>query len=79
MAIGDDGPYRDEWRLETFDGFGERFTASMSWYARTLESWLAELERAGLYVDALAEPCHPETHRPLSLLLTCARPARRAG
>jgi SAM-dependent methyltransferase len=70
IAMGDDAAYRDEWRLETFAGFGEHFAASMPWYFRTLGSWVAELGRAGLEVESLAEPCHPETGRPLSLLIT---------
>lgn len=69
VAVGDGAPYRDEWRLETFAGFGDRFTAPMPWYFRTLGSWVAELGRAGLRVESAAEPCHPDTGRPLSLLL----------
>jgi hypothetical protein len=46
----------------------------MPWYFRTLASWISELETAGLRVSWIAEPIHPDTGDPLSLLLT-ARPS----
>lgn len=71
-ACGDE-PYRDGWRLEDFSAFGEHaFPEPMPWYFRTLSSWLSVLAIAGYRVLALAEPAHPETARPLSLLLSCA-------
>jgi 2-polyprenyl-3-methyl-5-hydroxy-6-metoxy-1,4-benzoquinol methylase len=77
MAMGESA-YRGEWRVETFAGFGSSFAAQapwapVPWYYRPLASWIEEIARADLYVDTLAEPLHPETGRPLSLLLTCAR------
>lgn len=68
-----DAPYADGWRTETFDGFGARFPSPMPWYFRTVASWLDVLAAAGLCVDACEEPLHPETGRPLSLLLVCRR------
>jgi hypothetical protein len=41
----------------------------MPWYFRTLESWFGALEAAGLRVVSLREPVHPETGRPVSLLM----------
>lgn len=63
-------PYRDGWRLETFAGFGgEPFPEPMPWYFRTLAGWLAALDAAGFVLAELAEPAHPGSGRPLSLLL----------
>jgi 2-polyprenyl-3-methyl-5-hydroxy-6-metoxy-1,4-benzoquinol methylase len=73
-----DQPYADGWRLETFDVFGGAFPAPMPWYFRTLETWFAQISSAGLEVTQLAEPRHPDTGRPLSLVLTCHR-ARLGG
>lgn len=70
MAMGD-GAYVEAWREETFQGFGVAFPSPMPWYFRTLGSWMAQLEAAGLQVRAIEEPVHPETQRPLSLLLHC--------
>jgi 2-polyprenyl-3-methyl-5-hydroxy-6-metoxy-1,4-benzoquinol methylase len=67
-ARGDE-PYRDGWRTERFAAFGSGFTEPMPWYYRTLESWLRVLEQAGLRVDAVREPLHPETREPASLIL----------
>jgi SAM-dependent methyltransferase len=68
-ACGDE-PYRDGWRLETFEGFGGQvFPEAMPWYFRTLASWHAALDASGFRLRALREPSHPATGRPLSLLL----------
>jgi 2-polyprenyl-3-methyl-5-hydroxy-6-metoxy-1,4-benzoquinol methylase len=67
-ARGDE-PYRDGWRTERFAAFGSGFTEPMPWFYRTLESWLQVLRQAGLRVDAVREPIHPETGEPASLIL----------
>ncbi len=69
-AMGD-GPYECGWREEQFQGFGVAFPSAMPWYFRTLGSWHRELDEAGLIIRQLDEPLHPETRRPLSLLLHC--------
>ncbi len=71
MAVGE-GAYVNGWREETFQGFGVSFPAAMPWYFRTLGSWVTELDGAGLRITALGEPMHPDSARPLSLLLHCA-------
>lgn len=70
MAMGD-GAYTNAWREENFQGFGVAFPSPMPWYFRTLGSWVEQLTAAGLTVRSLDEPTHPETGRPLSLLLDC--------
>ena len=65
-----DEPYQDGWRLETFNGFGEGQWAPMPWYFRTEESWRRELEAARFRIDEWEAPRHPESGRPLSLLIT---------
>lgn len=67
-AAGEDG-YADGWRTETFDAFGEEFAEPMPWYFRTLESWVDALRAGGFRVAALREPVHPQTRRPVSLVL----------
>ncbi len=41
----------------------------MPWYFRTTASWIAAAREARLVVDRLEEPTHPDTGKPLSLLL----------
>ena len=67
-AVGD-GPYEDGWRTETWSAFGSSFPTHMPWYFRTTGSWLTAVRDARLVVDRLDEPLHPETRKPLSLLL----------
>lgn len=67
-AVGD-GPYEDGWRMESWAAFGTAFPAPMPWYFRTTGSWLAAAREARLVVDRLEEPIHPETKKPLSLIL----------
>jgi 2-polyprenyl-3-methyl-5-hydroxy-6-metoxy-1,4-benzoquinol methylase len=68
VAAGD-GPYASGWREETFAAFAVPFPASMPWYFRTLADWHDAIAAAGLRLVRLAEPVHPETRRPLSLVL----------
>ena len=70
-AVGD-ARYANEWRVETFASFEQPFPSTMPWYFRTLGSWVETLASAGLYVRRLDEPLHPETGRPISLVLTAA-------
>jgi len=65
-------PYRDEWRVESFAGFGDGF-APMPWFFRTFGSWIRTLDAAGLRVAEAVEPPNPETDEPLSLVLTAER------
>jgi 2-polyprenyl-3-methyl-5-hydroxy-6-metoxy-1,4-benzoquinol methylase len=67
-AVGD-GPYEDGWRTETWGAFDKAFPTHMPWYFRTTGSWLGAAREARLVVDRLDEPIHPETRKPLSLLL----------
>jgi 2-polyprenyl-3-methyl-5-hydroxy-6-metoxy-1,4-benzoquinol methylase len=68
-AVVGDGPYASGWREETFATFAVPFPATMPWFFRTLADWHAMLDAAGLRLVRLHEPLHPETRRPLSLLL----------
>jgi 2-polyprenyl-3-methyl-5-hydroxy-6-metoxy-1,4-benzoquinol methylase len=63
--------YRDGWRTETFASFGQAFVEPMPWYFRTLASWVSVVHAAGWRVAEVREPLHPETGKPLSLLLIC--------
>jgi 2-polyprenyl-3-methyl-5-hydroxy-6-metoxy-1,4-benzoquinol methylase len=67
-AVGD-GPYADGWRMEQWGAFDGAFPAPMPWYFHTTGSWMAAAREAGLVVDRLEEPIHPESKKPLSLLL----------
>lgn len=61
-------PYRDGWREGSWAGCGEGFGAPAPWYFRTLGSWVAAFEAAGLRLQALREPLHPRTGKPASVI-----------
>lgn len=70
-AVG--GTYENGWRVETFAGFGPDFREPMPWFFRTLESWVNVIREAGMRVERLREPLHPEGGQPLSLLIEASR------
>ncbi|MBB6451723.1 2-polyprenyl-3-methyl-5-hydroxy-6-metoxy-1,4-benzoquinol methylase [Salirhabdus euzebyi] len=69
VAIIQNERYENGWKIESFDGMGEGYSASMPWYYRTLASWVQELRNSELQLVDLQEPIHPEKGNPLSLIL----------
>jgi 2-polyprenyl-3-methyl-5-hydroxy-6-metoxy-1,4-benzoquinol methylase len=70
---GNISQYAEGWREESFQGMGSGYRSTMPWYYRTFGAWLGVVKTAGLHVESMAEPVHPETGLPASLLLTLAR------
>jgi hypothetical protein len=68
MACGD-APYVDGWREGSWAGFSTDFTDPPPWYFRTLASWVSLFLDSGLRITSLREPVHPETGKPVSLIL----------
>jgi SAM-dependent methyltransferase len=68
MACGD-APYLDGWREGSWAGFSSDFADAPPWYFRTVASWVALFVDSGLRLTALREPLHPETGKPVSLIL----------
>jgi 2-polyprenyl-3-methyl-5-hydroxy-6-metoxy-1,4-benzoquinol methylase len=66
--VASDEAYRDGWRQGSWVGCGEGFGEPAPWYFRTLSSWLAAFAEAGLRLQSLAEPLHPHTGRPASVI-----------
>jgi len=64
-----DAPYVDGWRAGSWAGFSSDFTDPAPWYFRTLASWVSLFVDSGLRVTSLREPVHPETGKPVSLIL----------
>ncbi|KRE90090.1 methyltransferase type 12 [Frateuria sp. Soil773] len=65
-------PYRDGWREGSWQGCGEGFGDAAPWYFRTLAGWLSAFAAAGLRLRGLAEPEHPHSGRPASVIFTLA-------
>ena len=64
-----DAPYVDGWREGSWAGFSSDFADAPPWYFRTLASWVALFVDSGLRITGLREPTHPETGKPVSLIL----------
>ncbi|HYK05415.1 MAG TPA: methyltransferase domain-containing protein [Thermoanaerobaculia bacterium] len=62
-------PYADGWRVETFASMEGEWPEPMPWYFRTVSSWVNAFTAGGFTLRELREPLHPETQRPLSLVL----------
>lgn len=68
MACGD-APYVDGWREGSWAGFSSDFQDAPPWYFRTVASWVALFVDSGLRLVEIREPLHPETGKPVSLIL----------
>ncbi|MBW8810306.1 MAG: methyltransferase domain-containing protein [Lysobacter sp.] len=68
QACGE-APYLDGWRDGSWAGCDAAFGEPAPWYFRTIGGWVALLERSGLRLRELAEPVHPVSGRPVSLML----------
>jgi len=68
MACGD-APYVDGWREGSWAGFSSGFQDAPPWYFRTVASWVALFVESGLRLVEMREPVHPETGKPVSLIL----------
>jgi 2-polyprenyl-3-methyl-5-hydroxy-6-metoxy-1,4-benzoquinol methylase len=69
LAACGDAPYVDGWREGSWAGFSSDFADAPPWYFRTLASWVALFLDSGLRLTGLREPTHPETGKPVSLIL----------
>lgn len=71
------GTYRDGWRTLAEAAPGVPLEPGVPWYFRTFSRWILELRRAGLLLVETFEPLHPQTGRPVSLIIHATIPERR--
>jgi SAM-dependent methyltransferase len=69
LAACGDAPYVDGWREGSWAGFSSDFADAPPWYFRTLAGWIALFIDNGLRLVEVREPVHPETGKPVSLIL----------
>ena len=75
LASCGDAPYVDGWREGSWAGFNSAFADAPPWYFRTLGSWIALFTEHGLRLREVREPVHPETGKPVSLILVGELPS----
>ncbi|HEY2465518.1 MAG TPA: class I SAM-dependent methyltransferase [Steroidobacteraceae bacterium] len=56
VAACGERPYQDGWRDGSWQGFGGDFNNPAPWYFRTLETWMALLQRCGFDILERREP-----------------------
>ena len=69
LASCGEAPYVDGWRSGSWAGFNSGFADAPPWYFRTVASWVALFAAHGLRLVEMREPLHPETGKPVSLIL----------
>lgn len=62
--------YTDGWRQGSWDGFSAEFVDPAPWYFRRQDSWESLLTNSGFQLHDVRSPLHPQTHQPVSLILT---------
>ncbi|HMP25053.1 MAG TPA: methyltransferase domain-containing protein [Saprospiraceae bacterium] len=65
--------YQSGWQPGSWSGMKRAFVQPYDWYFRTLGDWLRLLKNAGLRIENLIEPLHPETGQPASLILVAGK------
>jgi len=68
IACGD-APYQDGWRSGSWSGFNTDFSDPAPWYFRTIAAWIKLFHESKLTLVEMLEPLHPNTGKPVSLLL----------
>ncbi len=63
-----EGAYRDGWREGSWAGCGEGFGEAAPWYFRTLAGWMRSFAAAGLVLESMREPVHPQSDQPASVI-----------
>ncbi|MCG3119013.1 MAG: Ubiquinone biosynthesis O-methyltransferase [bacterium] len=69
LMAGGDAPYQDGWRSGSWAGFSAEFSDPAPWYFRTMGTWIKLFRDSKLTLTELLEPLHPNTGKPVSLLL----------
>ncbi|MBC9914968.1 class I SAM-dependent methyltransferase [Chitinophaga varians] len=68
LVIARQEPYISGWKEGSWNGMKREFVQPYPWYFRTLEDWIRLFTEAGLTLQQLAEPVHPETQAPVSVI-----------
>lgn len=74
VIVAGDDRYEEGWRDGAWAIANLDFSDPAPWYFRPLESWVRLLVSSGLRLVELAEPIHPVTGKPASVIFT-AEPA----
>lgn len=68
LSAAQQGPYISGWREGSWKGLKRDFEKPYEWYFRTLGDWAALFSEAGLTIQQIVEPLHPENQTPASII-----------
>ena len=71
-AMSHQGDYREGWRSNNWQGLKGNVDTPFPWYFRSFSGWLSLIQSHGFRVT-VREPLCPDTHQPLSLILTARK------
>lgn len=63
--------YVTGWKEGSWDGLGDQFTMPYQWYFRTMEDWIALLDRSGFKKIQATDVRHPHSGKKLSVIFEC--------
>lgn len=67
FLMQNDLEYKSQWINDSWKGLPGNFTDGHSWYARTFESWMSVIKKAGLQLHQLQEVTN-DNNKPLSVI-----------
>ncbi|RAJ09150.1 class I SAM-dependent methyltransferase [Arenibacter echinorum] len=67
FLLQNDLEYKSQWINDSWKGLPGNFTDGHSWYARTFESWMSVIKKAGLQLHQLQEVTN-DNNKPLSVI-----------
>ena len=67
FLLQNDLEYKSQWINDSWKGLPGNFTDGHSWYARTFESWMSIIKKAGLQLHQLQEVTN-DNNKPLSVI-----------
>jgi len=68
LGIASTSDYISGWKEGSWTGLKRSFVLPYQWYFRTFGDWLHLFSEAGFKLEAMKEPLHPETKKPLSVI-----------
>lgn len=68
LTLASQEAYVSGWREGSWKGMKRNFDQPYKWYFRTLGDWLQLFISAGLEIQEVREPLHPETGQPASMI-----------
>lgn len=67
-SLIDEQGREEYWRMESWEGFEEKFSAPSLWYYRSMDAWKRLFQRHHWKLLEIREPMHPHRGKPASVI-----------